>query len=68
MKKQRQASSVGRRGAGVDPESIRLPDARAETGTDQLQMLLPFVRKCGGMVERASCLCEGGHSQLASQP
>lgn len=52
---------VGRRGAwcrssGV--QSIRLPDARKDRGTDQLQM-------SGGMVASACCLWEGLHSQLA---
>lgn len=33
-------------------QPIRLPDASTERGTDQLQMLLPFTKRCGGWWRR----------------
>ena len=50
-------------------QPIRLPDASTERGTDQLQMLLPFMKTCGGWWRRpAPGCCADQQSQLAFQP
>lgn len=50
-------------------QPIRLLDASTERGTDQLQMLLPFTKTCGGWWRGpAPGCCADQQSQLAFQP